>query len=155
MNTTGIKMAKHKIKKHPDTQRQKTKPIKKLTQNITKDFYLSAWIRSICAAILLFVTIICVYHYSKEFTPTSIYDAKAPRVLDKNTNQQSHHAKTTAMIAGNNVIIRETPKINGKIITRAIFGISVDIIEEDGKWVRINNPGQHVTGWVEKVYLNY
>jgi hypothetical protein len=29
------------------------------------------------------------------------------------------------------------------------------IIEEDGKWVRINNPGQHVTGWVEKVYLNY
>ena len=148
-------MAKNKIKKQTNTQRKKEIPNNRLGKNITKDFYLRAWMRSIFATILLFLTIIGFYHYSKEFNPTSIYDAKVPRLVNKNSNEQSHQAKTTAMISGNNVIIRETPKINGKIITRAIFGISVDIIEEEGKWVRINNPGQHVTGWVEKVYLNY
>jgi hypothetical protein len=60
-----------------------------------------------------------------------------------------------AIISGNNVVIRETPKLNGKVVSRAIFGTSVEIIEVEEKWAKIHSPGQKVVGWVEKSYLNF
>lgn len=67
----------------------------------------------------------------------------------------SSKINSEAMISGNNVLIRETPKINAKIVKRAVFGSLVEVIDQEGKWVKISNPGQQFTGWVEKIYLNF
>ncbi len=60
-----------------------------------------------------------------------------------------------AMISGNEVAIRDAPRPNAKILDKAVFGSSVDVVGEDGKWAQVHAAAQKVSGWVEKASLNY
>jgi hypothetical protein len=62
---------------------------------------------------------------------------------------------TTAFVSGNNVLIRANPKLNAKIVGKAIFGTSIEVIAYDGNWVQINSPAQNLSGWTEKMRLNF
>jgi hypothetical protein len=62
---------------------------------------------------------------------------------------------TTAFVSDNNVLIREKPKINAKILGRAIFGTSIEVLMLDGKWPRIYSSAQDLSGWTEKSGLNF
>jgi hypothetical protein len=61
----------------------------------------------------------------------------------------------TALISDNGVLVRESPKLNAKVLDRAIFGTSVDVVELDGKWVKIHSSAQNLDGWTEKSRLNF
>jgi len=64
-------------------------------------------------------------------------------------------AGITAFVSGNNVLIRENPKLNSRVLGKAIFGTSVDVTASDGKWIQIKSPAQNLSGWTERASLNF
>lgn len=62
---------------------------------------------------------------------------------------------TTAFVSGNNVLIREHPKPNSKVLGKAIFGTSIEVLAFDGNWVQIRSPAQNLSGWTEKMRVNF
>lgn len=82
----------------------------------------------------------------------SIRNADHPKDLNAKTIKSS---VTSALVSGNNVLIRENPKINGKVLGKVIFGTSIDVIGYEGKWVQIHSSAQNLRGWTEKISLNF
>jgi len=64
-------------------------------------------------------------------------------------------AGSTAFVSSNNVIIRENPKPNSKVLGKAIFGTSVEVLAFNGNWVQIRSSAQNLSGWTEKMRLNF
>ncbi|MCC3246474.1 SH3 domain-containing protein [Methylocystis sp. WRRC1] len=78
--------------------------------------------------------------------------AESGIALTENKAPIKHRA---ALVSGNNAAIREAPRANAKILDRAVFGSSVDVIGEDGRWAQVHAVGQNVSGWIEKGSLNF
>lgn len=49
--------------------------------------------------------------------------------------------------------VRETPSFLGKIVGKASYGQSVDVLEEQGDWSKVTLPGG-VAGWMHKTALS-
>ena len=49
--------------------------------------------------------------------------------------------------------VRETPSFLGKIVAKAGYGQSVDVLEEQGDWSKVTLPGG-VAGWMHKTALS-
>jgi len=60
-----------------------------------------------------------------------------------------------ALISRVNAAIREAPRLNAKILDRAVFGSSVDVIGQEHDWAQVRAPAQNVSGWIEKSALNF
>jgi hypothetical protein len=60
-----------------------------------------------------------------------------------------------ARIVGNNVPIRSIPKINGKILERAVWGDSVEVIGKEGEWAQIRSAKKNTTGWISQAELKF
>jgi hypothetical protein len=60
-----------------------------------------------------------------------------------------------ARIVGNNVPIRSVPKINGKILERAIWGDPVEVVGKEGEWMQIRSARQNTTGWISQAELKF
>lgn len=60
-----------------------------------------------------------------------------------------------ARIVGNNVPIRSAPKINGKILERAVWGDPVEVIGTEGEWAQIRSAKKNTTGWIIQAELKF
>lgn len=60
-----------------------------------------------------------------------------------------------ARIVGNNVPIRAVPKINGKILERAVWGDPVEVINKEGEWAQIRSNKKNTTGWISQADLKF
>jgi hypothetical protein len=60
-----------------------------------------------------------------------------------------------ARIVGNNVPIRSVPKINGKILERAIWGDPVEVVGREGEWAQIRSAKKNTTGWISQAELKF
>ena len=49
--------------------------------------------------------------------------------------------------------VRETPSFLGKIVGKATYGQSVDVLQEQGDWSKVTLPGG-VAGWMHKTALS-
>jgi hypothetical protein len=60
-----------------------------------------------------------------------------------------------ARIVGNNVPIRSVPKINGKILERALWGDPIEVVGREGEWAQIRSTRKNITGWISQVDLKF
>lgn len=61
----------------------------------------------------------------------------------------------SAFVNGSNAAIRAKPAINGRILDHSAFGTNVDLIAQEGKWVKVYSPDRNISGWIERAHLSF
>lgn len=97
-----------------------------------------------CIAVALFFAVV-----SQSDRIASAMQTIPPRVSDAESKASE------ARIVGNNVPIRAVPKINGKIMERAVWGTSVEVISRDGEWAQIRSGRRGAIGWISQTDLKF
>ncbi len=103
--------------------------------------------KSIAAAVFVF-GVLCAL----------IYTSAAPRkTIHPVGEKQKTIARqaTTVLVSKIDLPIRDAPRGDAKIISRAVYGSRVEVLGQDGRWVQVHAIGQNVAGWVEKFGLNF
>jgi Bacterial SH3 domain len=59
-----------------------------------------------------------------------------------------------ARIVGTNVPIRSIPKMSAKILERAVWGESVEVVGREGEWAQIRSV-RKTTGWISRADLKF
>lgn len=67
---------------------------------------------------------------------------------------------TTCLLAGTRAVVlapvlnlHSKPSVDTDVVSQAIYGASVAIVEEQTGWVKIKTPGDDYVGWVESAWL--
>ncbi len=62
-------------------------------------------------------------------------------------------AETRAVVLAPVLNMHSKPTVDTDVVSQAIYGVNVGVLEEQAGWVKIKTPGDDYTGWVEAALL--